>query len=65
VTLEAYCVESSRPVRYGVGDRCLKHGARDAPCPQATRAPQCTHPRWPDGSNGSPNCPECGRPGGS
>lgn len=58
--VEAYCVDSGYPVRWGFGDRCVAHGARSEPCYAALREPRCTHPRWPSGANGSTRCPECG-----
>jgi hypothetical protein len=56
---EGYCVTSGRPVRYGAGDRCIRHGDASAPCTAALRPAQCEHPHL------SPNhphahCSECG-----
>jgi hypothetical protein len=57
---ERYCIESSRPVRMVPGDRCLIHGAADAPCTTALRPAQCEHPRLSP-NHPHPHCSECGK----
>lgn len=58
--LEAYCVDSGRPVRYEAGDRCLHHGNRATPCYTALREPRCAHPHLSP-NHPYPHCSECGR----
>jgi hypothetical protein len=58
--LEAYCIRSGRPVRWGAGDRCRDHGHTSKPCEAWLRVPQCTHPLG--ARNGGNLCDECGRP---
>lgn len=58
--MEGFCIESDCPVRYGVGDRCLVHGAVDAPCEAGLRPAQCEHSRLSP-NHPNPHCSECGR----
>ena len=60
MTLEGYCVDSGRPVRYEAGDRCRDHGAADNPCTAAIRPAQCEHPHLSP-NHPHPHCSECGK----